>query len=168
MNNDLDLSQIHSEEDLKDALEKFHEKNKLAIVEPPYDKCRWCEENVKRYLKSAKTRNTKPIQAQLFYVPETGSIRQNNLLISCVVWLQKSHWLGQQHIEQILEYRPPLLRLSTMVERYPGSCDFVEKTFDLVETAMNCHAKDVLEQLLPYIDFSLYNQEAIYSILEQT
>ena len=168
MNNELDLSQIRSEEELKDALERFREKHGISIVEPSYDKCRWCEENLQKYLETARTRDTKPTQVRMFYVPANGSVRQNNLLIQCVVWLQKTHWLGQQHLDQILEYTPPLLRLSTMVEKSPGDCDFIERTFDLIQTAIDCQAKDVLEQLLPYIDFSLYNQEAIYSILEQT
>ena len=167
MNNELDLSQIRSEEELKDALERFREKHEISIVEPSYDKCRWCEENLQKYLETARTRDTKPTQVRMFYVPATGSVWQNNLLIQCVVWLQKTHWLGQQHLDQILEYTPPLLRLSTMVETHPGSCDFFEKTFDLIETAINCRAKDVLEQLLSYIDFTFYDEEAVNAILEQ-
>lgn len=168
MNNELDLSNVTTDEELKNVLEQFRKEHKLLITEPAYDNCKWCDENLQKYLESAKTRSTKPTQAQLFYVPETGSIRKNALLISCVVWLKKSHWLSQQNIDQILEYHPPLLRLNCMVERQPGCCEFVEKTFDLVETAINCRAKKVLEQLLPYIDFSYYDQKAIYSILEQT
>ena len=167
MNNELDLSQIRSEEELKDALERFREKHGISIVEPSYDKCRWCEENLQKYLEMARTRDTKPTQVRMFYVPANGSVRQNNLLIQCVVWLQKTHWLGQQHLEQLLEYRPPLLRLSCMVERQPGCCEFVEKTFDLIETAINCQAKDVLERLLSYIDFTFYDEEAVNAILNQ-
>lgn len=167
MNNELYLSQIRSEEKLKDTLERFREKHGLSFVEPPYDKCRWCDENLQKYLESAKIRDTKPTQVQMFYSPAIGSVKQCNLLISCVVWLQKSHWLDQQHLDQILDCCPPLLRLSTMVERYPGSCDFVEKTFDLVETAINCRARDILEQLLPYIDFTFYDQQVVNAILEQ-
>ena len=167
MNNDLDLSQIRSEEELKDALEKFREKHGISIVEPSYDKCRWCEENLQKYLDTARTRDTKPTQVQMFYVPANGSVRQNNLFIQCVVWLQKTHWLGQQHLDQILEYTPTLLRLSTMVEKSPGDGDFVERTFDLVETAINCRARDILEQLLPYIDFTFYDQQVVNAILEQ-
>lgn len=167
MNNELDLSQIRSEEELKDALKRFREKHGLSFVEPPYDKCRWCEENLQKYLETARTRDTKPAQVRMFYVPANGSVRQNNLLIQCVVWLQKTHWIEQQHLDQILEYTPPLLRLSTMVEKSPGDCDFVEKTFDLIETAINCQAKDVLERLLSYIDFTFYDEEAVNTILDQ-
>ena len=167
MNDGLDLTNITTDEELKKALDRFRKEHKLFVTEPAYDNFRWCAENLQKYLELAKTQSTKPTQTQLFYVPETGSIRQNSLLISCVVWLQKSHWLSQQHIDQILEYRPPLLRLSTMVERYPGNCDFVEKTFDLVETAINCRARDILEQLLPHIDFTFYDQQVVNAILEQ-
>lgn len=168
MNDGLDLSNITTDEELKKALDRFRKEHKLFVIEPAYDNFRWCAENLQKYLESAKTRSTKPTQAQLFYVPETGSIRQNSILISCVVWLQKSYCLSQRHINQILEYHPPLLRLNCMVERQPGCCEFVEKTFDLVETAINCRAKKVLEELLPFIDFEFYDQKAIYSILEET
>lgn len=167
INNGLNLSQIRSEEELKDALERFREELEISIVEPAYDKCRWCEENLQKYLETARTRDTKPTQVRMFYVPATGSVRQNNLLIQCVVWLQKTHWLGQQHLDQILDFTPPLLRLSTMVEKSPGDGDFVERTFDLIQTAINCQAKDVLERLLSYIDFTFYDKEAINAILEQ-
>lgn len=167
MNNELDLSQIRSEEELKKVLKKFRKKNDISIIEPPYENYRWCDENRQKYIESAKKRAVKPTQAQIFYLPVTGSIRQNDLLIRCVIWLQKTHWLGQQHLDEILDYKPPLFRLSTMVENSPGDCDFVEKTFDLIETAITCRAKDVLERLLPYIDYRTYDEEAIKAILEQ-
>ena len=163
----LDLSNSSSEEELKKALKEFRERNGLGIKEPEYNACRWSVENVTNYINCIQMSNVKPKQAKMFYLPETGSVHQNNVLINAVVFLQNRHFLMEKEIEQILAYSPPLLVLETMVESEPGSCVFVKKTFDLVQTAINCEAKTVLEYLLPYIDFSLYHQDAVLNVLDK-
>lgn len=162
----LDWSNIETDEDLRKALVEFRLRNGIVLKEPVYEEHRWCEANVAKYTDEMRTHNRLLKQRMLFFLAEHGDVGRNDRLIAAVVWLKCNHFLGEAEIERILEDNPPLLRVQVMEETEPGACEFRERTFDLIETAIECRAKTVLERLLPYIDFERYNREIILSILD--
>lgn len=159
--NIIDLSNAETEADVKKVLEEFRTRSGIVIKQPDYQEYRWCEDNVRRYMEEVRQNGKKILQRKLFYLAETGDVGQNDRLIAAVVWLKCNHFLGETEIERILEDNPPLLRVQVMEETEPGACEFRERTFDLVETAIECKSKTVLKRLLPHIDFARYECEDI-------
>ena len=158
---------IESEEDLKAELERFRERNGITLKEPDYEEYRWCAANFEKYTKEKRAANRINQQHQLFFIEEHGDVVQNNRLIAAVVWLKRNNFLGIAELERILADSPPVLRVRVMEEKAAGTAEFQEGTFDLVEAAIESRAKTVLEWLLPYIDFALYDREVIMRILEE-
>lgn len=160
-----DWSDVVSEEDLKKELERFRERNGIVLCEPDYEDYRWCEKNLEKYKAEQLQQVKQAQQRKLFYLADNGSVWQNSRLIAAVIFLKTGHFWDTNELDRILRDSPPLLRLDVMEETEPGSCQFRKRTFDLFETAIQCGAKNIIENLLEYIDFSLYDQEKVNSIL---
>lgn len=162
----IDWSNIETEEEVKKALAEFRARYGILLKRPVYEEFRWCEENVEKYTEEMRMCNRMTKQRKLFYLAAKGNVGQNDRLIAAVAWLKRNHFLGKTELDRILVDYPPLLRVVVMEENEPGAGVFRERTFDLIETAIECRAKPVLERLLPYIDFDRYNREVILSILD--
>ena len=160
-----DWSNVASEEDLKKELEKFRERNGIVLCEPDYEDYRWCEKNLEKYKAEQLQQVKQAQQRKLFYLADSGSVWRNSRLIAAVAFLKINHFLEAKELDRILSDSPPLLRMDVMEETEPGSYQFRKRTFDLFETAIQCGTKSIIENLLEYIDFSLYDQEKVNSIL---
>lgn len=158
---------IESEEYLKAELARFRERNGITLKKPAYEEYRWCAANLEKYTEEKRAANRINQQHQLFFLEEQGDVGQNDRLIAVVVWLKRNHFLGTAELDRILTDSPPVLRVSVMEEKSAGSAEFQERTFDLIETAIDCRAKAVLERLLPHIDFAFYDWETIMDILQE-
>lgn len=163
----LNWDDIESEEDLKAELARFRERNGITLKAPDYEEHRWCAANLEKYTEEKRAANRINQQHQLFFLEEQGDVGQNDRLIAAIVWLKRNHFLGTAELDRILAGASPVLRIRVMQEKTAGSAEFQERTLDLVETAIGCRAKAVLERLLPYIDFALYDREAIIEILQE-
>ena len=161
-----DWSNIETDAGIRKALAEFRMRNGIVLKKPDYEEHRWCEANVAKYTDEVRARNRLLKQRKLFYLEENGDVGQNDRLIATVVWLKRNHFLGKTELGRILADSPPLLKVEVMEETEPGAGVFRERTFDLIETAIECRTKPVLERLLPYIDFDQYNREDILSILD--
>ena len=158
---------VESEEDLKAELARFRERNVITLKKPDYEAHRWCAVNLEKYTEEKRAANRINQQYQLFFLEEQGDVGQNDRLIAAIVWLKRNHFLGTAELGRILADSLPVLRVKVMQEKTAGSAEFQERTFDLVETAIDCRVKAVLERLLPYIDFALYDRETIMDILQE-
>ena len=162
----LELSNVETDEDLKRALVAFRERNGIVVREPKYEDFHWCDENLKKYREELQRQERKSEGRKLFYLASIGSVQKNDRLIAAVVRVKCGHPLREEEIFQILEDSPPLLRVEVMEETEAGSGWFQERTFDLVLAAMERGAKDLLERLMPHIDFNRYSREDVFDILK--
>ena len=158
---------VESEEDLKAELARFRERNGITLKATDYEEHRWCAANLEKYTEEKRAANCINQQHQLFFLEEQGDVGQNDRLIAAIAWLKRNHFLGTAELDRILAGASPVLRIKVMQEKTAGSAKFEERTFDLVETAIDCRAKAVLERLLPYIDFTLCDRDVIMRILEE-
>lgn len=149
---------VESEEELKAELARFREQNGICFTKPDYQDYRWSDENLRRY-KDRLRQGKKSISRQIFYLADQGDIEKNNRIINAVAYLKHHHFIPQLELDRILADTPPLLQIEIMEEIEPGSATFRKRKFDLVRTAIEFGAKPVLEQLLPYIDFAVYDRE---------
>ena len=156
-----DWSKAETEEGLREELARFRARNGIVLTEPNYEDHRWTEENLRKYREEPR-KNDGPVK--LFYLAETGNISRNAHLISLVVSLKNGHRLNPAELDRLLEVTPPLLRVDVMEETKPAG-EFRKRTFDLVETAIECGAKEVLRQLLPHIEPERYDRKKIEDVL---
>ena len=166
MQDKLDLSNVETQEQLHQALEAFRKRNGIVLKEPEYPPFRWCEENLEKYRQELQCRTKKCVSRKLFYLEQTGSVWKNERLIAAVTQLMCGHRLPEKEVCRILEDTPPLLRIDVMEETEPGSGQFRPRSFDLVHTALQLGEKELLERLLPYIDFERRSRESAFAMPE--
>ena len=157
-----------SDAERKKELEYFSERNGIHLVQPNFENCLWSDEIPNRYEEMLKRGESVP--GGRFYLAD---VRQSDRIQRAITCLRRFTPLSQEELELILAFSPPMLRVSFKVND-PGSAEFRDKTYDLVQTAIDLvkeypdyGPKAVLRQLLPYIDFSVYNRDEIMKALEE-
>lgn len=85
-----------------------------------------------------------------FFVNPTGDMRQNDYLVDVVVNYQATGRISSEALEHVLSYEKVVLKTHLKVETEPGSCQFVDRSFDLVQEARKQGDLSLLEKLLRY------------------
>ena len=85
-----------------------------------------------------------------FFVNPTGDMRQNDYLVDVVVNYLATGRISSATLEHVISYEKPVLKTHLKVETEPGSCQFVDRTFDLVQEARKQGDLPLLEKLLRY------------------
>lgn len=77
-------------------------------------------------------------------------MRQNDYLVDVVVNYLATGRISSATLEHVISYEKPVLKTHLKVETEPGSCQFVDRTFDLVQEARKQGDLPLLEKLLRY------------------
>lgn len=92
----------------------------------------------------------------LYFVDPTGSVAQNNGLISICVNYCATNRCEASWIEEIVSYREPVLRVEYKGETEPGSGRFSDGSCDLVTAVIERQDVGLLRRIYDHIQFAKY------------
>lgn len=110
---------------------------------------------------AGKPQNKFDTSKRIYYISPTGSIAQNDYLISAVINYLSKGFLEEKIIVKLLSFKQIILRVDFMEETDCERGIFEKRSCDLITAAAKRFDLQLLERLSPYIEFSKF---ADYSV----
>ncbi len=102
---------------------------------------------------------------RIYYLSPTGSIAQNDFLISAVINYLSCGFLKNELIDKLLSYKTIILRVDFMEEVDPLRGVFEKKSCDLVTSSVKRLDLPLFERLSPFIEFSRFSDYPVKLVL---